>query len=139
MAESIDVQVILRVMKDPEFRRSLVANPQETLEKEFQLKLPAGVTIQVHEESDTVRHMVIPKAQTGGVDLPDEDLARAAGGLPGGGWIPPGGLRPPVGVPLGGGLPLPRGGPVPFGGLIAKCCTCGASTSQTLSTLQSCR
>jgi hypothetical protein len=69
MSESIDAKVINRVMKDPEFRRRLVANPQATLEKEYKLILPAGVTLKVHEESDTLRHIVVPKAMPSGVNL----------------------------------------------------------------------
>ena len=127
--ESIDAQIIVRVMKDPEFRRNLVANPKETLKKEYKLDLPAGVAVKVHEESDTVRHIVIPKAQTSGVELSDGDLANVAGGV----------LIPPAGLPGGGLLPPggPRGGMIQ-GGPLNKCCTCGASTAQTLSTLQSC-
>ncbi len=102
MARSIDEQVLEKAMKDSDFRRKLIADPKATLEKEFKVKLPAGVAVQVHEDSDRVRHLVLPGAMKGGVELTDDQLATAAGGL----------RR--------------------SGGSTCPCCTCGVSTHQTI-------
>ena len=105
MARSIEEQLMERAMKDQEFRRNLVSSPKATLEKEFNVALPAGVSVKVHEDSDTVRHLVLPKAPAGGVDLSDAELAAAAGGM------------------------RPRGG---LAENTCPCCTCGVSTHQTI-------
>lgn len=102
MDKSLDEQLMERAMKDPEFRRNLIANPRATLEKEFKISLPAGVAVQVHEDSSTTRHVVLPKAQTSGVELSDAELSMAAGGM----------RR--------------------ADGSTCPCCTCGVSTHQTI-------
>jgi hypothetical protein len=81
---SVDNKIIARAVKDPAFRKQLVANPKATLEKEFGLKVPANVTLQVHEEGDDVRHIVLPQARAKqSVELSDEQLEAAAGGMRG--------------------------------------------------------
>ena len=107
MEKSIDEQLMERAMKDPEFRKNLIANPKATLEKEYKITLPAGVAVQVHEDSSTTRHVVLPKAQMGGVELSDAELSTAAGGM-----------RPADGA---------RGS-----ANTCPCCTCGVSTHQTI-------
>jgi hypothetical protein len=79
---SIQNKIVERVMKDPTFRKQLMASPKETFEKEFKVKLPAGVTVQVHEEGDDVVHIFVPKeGSKRGADLSDDQLQAAAGGM----------------------------------------------------------
>ena len=49
-----------RAGEDTEFRARLVARPKEAIEQEFGVTLAEGHEIQVHEESDTVTHLVLP-------------------------------------------------------------------------------
>lgn len=100
--DSIDSKIIALAAKDSAFRKRLIADPQATLEKEFGLKLPPGVKLQVHEEGESVRHLVLPKAPSKQAELSDDQLEAAAGGL-----------RPASG---GSGC----------------CCTCGSSTHQSI-------
>ncbi len=79
--DSIDSKIIALAAKDSAFRKRLTADPQGTLEKEFGLKLPPGVKLHVHEEGDNVRHLVLPKAPSKQVELSDDQLEAAAGGL----------------------------------------------------------
>jgi hypothetical protein len=80
--ESVDSKIIARAVKDPAFRKQLVADPKGTLEKEFGVKLPASVKVQVHEEQDDVRHIVLPGApKKQSVELSDDQLEAAAGGM----------------------------------------------------------
>ena len=76
------------------------------MEREFGAKVPEGVTIQVHEETDEVVHLVVPGRLRRFENLPDDALDDTV-------------------------LEMMRED-------VAGCCTCGASTAQTLSTLQSC-
>ena len=46
--------------KDDAFRERLLANPKETLQKEFVVALPEDHAIHVHEETDTATHLVLP-------------------------------------------------------------------------------
>jgi Nitrile hydratase, alpha chain len=48
-----------RVYEDKIFRQKLLANPMATL-KEEGVKLPTGVSINVHENTETECHLVIP-------------------------------------------------------------------------------
>ncbi len=79
--DSIDSKIIALALKDAAFRKRLVADPQGTLQKEFGLELPAGVKLHVHEEAEGVRHLVLPKVPAKQVELSDDQLEAAAGGL----------------------------------------------------------
>jgi hypothetical protein len=75
-------QIIARAMKDETFRQQLLSNPQAAFESELDITLPKGMTVQVHEDTPTVIHLVLPmKTPTGGLtELSDEDLKEATGG-----------------------------------------------------------
>ena len=49
-----------RAGEDTEFRARLLAKPNDAIEREFGVTLAEGHEIQVHEESDTVTHLVLP-------------------------------------------------------------------------------
>lgn len=69
-----------RAEADPAFRRELLAKPREALEAELGVQIPENVSVQVHEESLSEVHLVLPASQE---DLSDADLELIAGG---GGW-----------------------------------------------------
>jgi hypothetical protein len=46
--------------KDAAFRRALLADPRGTLERELEVKLPAGVSFTVLEATPTSRYLVLP-------------------------------------------------------------------------------
>lgn len=79
---TLQQQVMDRAMKDEAFRQMLLSNPKGTLERELGLALPAGVTIQVHENTPTVLHLVLPIQEQTGVpqDLSDAELEQVIGG-----------------------------------------------------------
>ena len=62
-----------RALEDEEFRRELLANPREVVERECGLllgkgvRLPDDLRVEVHQESSRVMHLVIPECV-----LPDE-------------------------------------------------------------------
>jgi hypothetical protein len=78
-------QIMARAKKDDAFRQELLANPKAVLERELGMTLPRGVSIQAHEDTPTILHLVLPMA--GGdsqpVELSDAQREQAAGGTVG--------------------------------------------------------
>jgi hypothetical protein len=52
--------VLERATKDKKFRSALTKDPKSAMAKEFGIKLPDDVTIEVHENSAKVIHVVLP-------------------------------------------------------------------------------
>jgi hypothetical protein len=79
---SVQEQIITKAMKDETFRQRLLSNPRETLERELGITLPRGVGVQVHENTPTIRHLVLPMKPPVGeaVELSDAQLEQVAGG-----------------------------------------------------------
>ena len=59
-------KVIARAWQDPAFKQKLVSNPSAALADEG-IQVPAGHTVQVHENTANVTHIVLPAAPSGGV------------------------------------------------------------------------
>jgi len=79
---ALQPQILAKAMKDEAFRQHLLKDPKQTLERELGLNVPQGVTIQIHEETPTTLHLVLPmKPLTGELqELSDEELKEVAGG-----------------------------------------------------------
>jgi hypothetical protein len=75
-------KIIARSMKDQAFRQELKANPKAVLERELGVALPQGMTIHVHENTPTSRHLILPTVDqlSGGQELSDAELEEIAGG-----------------------------------------------------------
>jgi len=62
-----------RALEDENFRRELLANPRDVVERECSLllgkevRLPGDLLVEVHQESSRVMHLVIPEGA-----LPEE-------------------------------------------------------------------
>ena len=61
---------------DMDFRAQLIADPKAAIKNELGLEIPAGFTVNVHEDQPDTSHLVLPPAAT----LGEEDMERAAGG-----------------------------------------------------------
>lgn len=72
-------EVIAKALKDPAFKAELLKNPAAAIEKAAGVKIPAGVTVKVVEDSATTVHLVLPAAASKGA-LSDSDLGKVAGG-----------------------------------------------------------
>ncbi len=70
--------LLVRAMKDEAWRQELLTNPKTPIERELGITLPQGVTIQVHEDTPTTIHLVLPPRQLRAVEVSDADLAQAA-------------------------------------------------------------
>jgi hypothetical protein len=78
---TIEAELAGRAAKDAAFRRTLLADTTGTLERELGVRLPAGVSVTVLEETPTSRYLVLPPVPTGaGGELSDDELEAVAGG-----------------------------------------------------------
>ena len=66
-------RVIARAWTDPDFKKQLKKDPVTTLRKAG-LKVPAGVKVQVHENTPKSYHWVIPNKPARAIS--EEDLAK---------------------------------------------------------------
>jgi hypothetical protein len=53
-------EIGIRMMEDDRFREAMLSDPKATLEREFSVKFPEDVDVQVHVEDDRVLHIVVP-------------------------------------------------------------------------------
>ena len=56
----IQDKIIARVGEDGEFRARLVADPRAAIQEVTGMPIPDGIEMQVHEESATSFHLVLP-------------------------------------------------------------------------------
>ena len=72
-------QLIEKATADREFRNQLMADPKTAIEAETGLTVPSEFNIEVHEETATTSHLILPPS----AELGEADLVQAAGGM---GW-----------------------------------------------------
>ena len=62
MKEPVDAteRLVSKAGKDSEFRARLLADPKQALERELGVAVAEGHDIQIHEETDTTTHLVLP-------------------------------------------------------------------------------
>lgn len=75
--DMIDV-ILTRAAGDAALRAQLLAGGASAL-RALGIAVPDGVTVKFHEDSVTVRHLVIPSPQ--GAELTEADLDKVAGGV----------------------------------------------------------
>ena len=69
-------QIIARAWADEEFKARLVSSPKAVL-REYGLEMAPGIEVRVVEDTEEVRHFVLPPSPTG--ELSEEELSPAAG------------------------------------------------------------
>jgi len=70
-------KVITKALQDEAFKQQLIADPASTLKAEG-VEIPAGITLKVVADTESVRHMVLPVLGKDG--LSDDELDWVAGG-----------------------------------------------------------
>jgi len=68
MPETYTLQdwIISIAMHDQAFREELMQNPKETLERELGISFPPEIEIEMHQDTPTTIHLVLPlKPKTG--------------------------------------------------------------------------
>ena len=71
-------KLIAKAQAEPEFRSQLVADPKTTIEGLIGLELPEAINLQVHEDSATSFHLVLPPSGK----LTEDELATVFAGQP---------------------------------------------------------
>ena len=69
-------KLIAKAQAEPEFRAQLVADPKAAIEGVIGLEIPEAITIQVHEDSATSFHLVLPPSGK----LTEDELATVFAG-----------------------------------------------------------
>ena len=78
-ANDPQMRVIAKAWKDDGFHQELLDDPKATIEKELNVKLPEGLSVQVHEQSERVLHLLLPPRPEES-ELSDAQLEAVAGG-----------------------------------------------------------
>ncbi|MDE0679955.1 MAG: NHLP leader peptide family RiPP precursor [Gammaproteobacteria bacterium] len=80
MKTVMEIEDMIRAKADEDeaYRGRLLENPREAIKEASGLTVPEGFSINVHEESATEFHLVLPPA---GSRLSDDELRGAAGGF----------------------------------------------------------
>ena len=76
-AETMQSELIAKASEDDAFRDRLLSNPRSTIAEEFNLSIPPELSIEVHEETSTTAHLVLPPRSKLGAD----DLRRVSAGV----------------------------------------------------------
>ena len=69
--------LVARADESEDFRTRLIADPRSVISAEFGLSIPEGFNVQVHEDSTTTAHMVLPMTDR----LTEDELAQMAAGV----------------------------------------------------------
>ena len=72
-------RIIAKASADGEFRARLVADPKGAIQEVTGMPIPDAVTVQVHEESATTFHLVLPPDSS----LSEQEMAQVLGGTGG--------------------------------------------------------
>ena len=66
--------------KDEALKQRFMADPKAVL-AEYGMDVPDGMTVNVVENADNTVHITMPAPPSGSMDLSDEELSNAAGGI----------------------------------------------------------
>ena len=83
MTEQMNAPLALlfsKCWKDEALKARFMADPKAVL-KEHGLDVPDGIDVKVLENADDCVHITLPAPPAGHMDLSDDDLVNAAGGL----------------------------------------------------------
>ena len=80
-ASDIRMALIEKAGEDEDFRARLLSDARSAIESEFDITLPDGFSMHVHEEEPATAHLVLPPSP----GLSTEELAAVSGGVDYGG------------------------------------------------------
>jgi hypothetical protein len=74
-------EIVSKAMKDSEFKKILKEKPVETMKKDFGIDLPEGLHLNVVEDTESLKHIVIPYVPEKSSEIDDQVLEHIAGGI----------------------------------------------------------
>ena len=75
--DEMRMKIVGKATGDTDFRARLLSDPKEAIGQELGVTIPASLSVEVHEESGTTAHLVLPP----GSKLSDGDLQAVSGGF----------------------------------------------------------
>ena len=75
--KDLEIHLITRALKDENFKRELLGNPKQVINKELGAELPEELEIHVLEEAENTIYMVLPRNPYG--EISEEDLKDSLG------------------------------------------------------------
>lgn len=69
-------EIVGKAAKDSDFRALLLADPKGALKQELGVTIPESLSVEVHEESNTTTHLVLPPDSK----LNEDELQGVVGG-----------------------------------------------------------
>ncbi len=78
--KNIHTEIITRALRDDNFKKNLKENPVETIKKNFGIEIPEGIDIKIIEDTDILKHIVIPHVHNHPIDIDDRELDLVVGG-----------------------------------------------------------
>ena len=76
-AKEMQEKVVGRAVEDADFRAWLLSDPKGAIEQTLGVRVPASMSVEVHEQSATTVHWVLPPDS----NLHESDLQMVAGGV----------------------------------------------------------
>ncbi len=76
-ADEFRSQILDKASEDDDFRTQLLGNPTAAISAELDIAMPNGLTVEVHEDTQSVVHLVLPPK----VQLDAGELEQATGGV----------------------------------------------------------
>ena len=75
-ASEMRKKVVGKAVTDADFRSRLLSDPKGAIGQELGVTIPESMSIEVHEESETTAHLILPPESK----LSEEELKAVAGG-----------------------------------------------------------
>ena len=72
----VETRILAKAAEDEGFRARLIAGPKAAISEAFGINLPEQFDIQVHRNTATTRHLILPRSEL----LAESELEMVAGG-----------------------------------------------------------
>ncbi len=77
MDKDMRAKIVGKARADADFRARLLSDPKGAIAQELGVAIPESLSVEVHEETATTAHLIVPAAGS----LTEDELEAAAGGV----------------------------------------------------------
>ncbi|MBC6430117.1 NHLP leader peptide family natural product precursor [Nostoc sp. HG1] len=78
--KDIEAHITAQAWRDEAYKQELFSNSKAVIEREFNVQLPAEISVQVLEENSTTIYFIVPVRPNLSQELTEEQLETVAGG-----------------------------------------------------------